>query len=105
MTSRGTWKKAEGKVAKFFGSTRTPLSGGNSKITRSDSLHPSIYIENKYREKHAILKLYDDTAEKAKKEGKLPIITLEEKGRSGFWMILKSEDFGRLIELLGYAKK
>jgi hypothetical protein len=105
MTSRGTWKAAERKVAKFFNTERTPLSGGCSKHTRSDTLHEKIYVENKYKKKHTILSLYDDTAMKAKKEKKLPLITIEEKGRSGFWIILKSDDFGRLIDILGYTKK
>jgi hypothetical protein len=46
-----TWKAVERRVARFFGSERTPMSGGNSKHTRSDSLHPRLYIEVKSRKK------------------------------------------------------
>lgn len=105
MTHRGTWKKAEAKVAKFFETSRTPLSGGNSKHTRSDTLHEELYVENKYKKKHTVVTLYDETAVKARMEGKLPLVTLEEKGRPGFWIVLKSDDFGRLLRILGYEKK
>jgi len=105
MTSRGTWKKAESKVAKFFGTTRTPLSGSNSRHTGSDTLHPELYVENKYRASHSVVKLYDETAAAAKREGKLPMVTLEVKNRPGFWIVLKADDFGKLLQILGYEKK
>jgi hypothetical protein len=42
------WKGYERKVAKYFGTNRTPLSGINSRHdTHSDTLHPSLYIEVK----------------------------------------------------------
>ncbi len=40
-------KTYERKVAKFFGTHRTPLSGGASRHTRSDTLHAKLYIEAK----------------------------------------------------------
>lgn len=43
-----TWKKVELRIARAFGTTRTPLSGGASKHTRSDTLHPFIYCEIKH---------------------------------------------------------
>ena len=45
MTARRTWKKRESDVAHFFQGQRTPLSGGNSKITRSDVIHDELFIE------------------------------------------------------------
>lgn len=45
---RGLWKTYERKVAKFFNTNRTPLSGINSRHdTHSDTLHPKLYIEVK----------------------------------------------------------
>lgn len=35
------------RVAKFFGTHRTPLSGGASRHTRSDTLHDRLFIEVK----------------------------------------------------------
>ena len=38
------WKQRERKVADFFGGQRTPLSGGNGKITRADVIHDKLFI-------------------------------------------------------------
>lgn len=78
---RGSWKRVEGKVAARFGTERTPLSGGNSKITRSDTLSKDKYIEVKSRKTWAIFTLFRDTAEKAKKEKKTPMLVLHETGK------------------------
>ena len=86
------WKPRERQVARWFGSERTPLSGGNSKHTRSDSLHDRLYIETKGRKKFAAVTLWDDTAAKAKKEGKVPVVALVEKGRPGFWLLVHHTD-------------
>ena len=43
-----TWKSVELRLAKMFGVRRTPLSGGNSAHTRSDTLHPTLFIELKH---------------------------------------------------------
>lgn len=40
-------KQQERRVSRFFGVERTPLSGGASRHTRSDTLHPDLYIEIK----------------------------------------------------------
>lgn len=48
-TSKETWKLFERTVASDFGTTRTPLSGMVKTITNSDTLHPKIYVECKYR--------------------------------------------------------
>lgn len=87
-----TWKAIEGKIAKFFGSERTPLSGGNSKITRSDSLHDILFVETKYRVSHSAVTLWRDTKEKADVENKIPVVCLSEKGKKGFWVMCHSDD-------------
>jgi hypothetical protein len=87
------WKQVEMQVAKFFNSTRTPLSGGNGKITRSDSLHPLLFIECKYglnppKTWKAIAKLYDETREKAEVEHKFPVVVIKTRGTAAnvaFW--------------------
>ena len=70
------WKKRERDVAGYFKGTRTPLSGGNGKITRADVIHESLFIECKLRAKHTVVSLWDDTAKLAKSEGKTPVIAL-----------------------------
>ena len=43
------WKKRERDVAQYFNGTRTPLSGGNGKVTRADVIHDDLFIECKLR--------------------------------------------------------
>jgi len=92
MTDKSTWKKRERSAARFFGAERNSLSGGNSKLSRSDSTHKELYIECKLRVKHSVVALWDDTKTKADKEGKVPVICLMEKGRPDFWIMVKSTD-------------
>ena len=46
------WKKRERDVANYFNGKRTPLSGGNGKVTRADVIHEDLFIECKLRAKH-----------------------------------------------------
>jgi len=90
--ARSTWKKVERKVAAFFGCNRTPLSGGASRHTTSDTLHPRLYIEVKHRRQAAAVSLWDRAAAEAKSERKVPIVALGIKNRAGFWLVIRSED-------------
>lgn len=87
-----TWKKDERKIARFFGVMRNPLSGSNSRHSESDSLHPKLFIEQKRRKRHAVIRLWDAVKAKARKEKKIPVITLTEPSRSGFWIVLHCAD-------------
>jgi len=89
-THRNTWKAAERRVAAMFGTLRQRLSGssGRADETAADAKHPRLFIEIKYRESHAVRTLYDDTAEKAKHEGKLPLVALVDKRKPGFLICL-----------------
>lgn len=91
-THKNTWKASERRVADKFGTRRNPLSGGNSGVTRSDTRHSKLFIESKYRQRHAVVKLYNDTAKLAKLEDKVPVVALFEKGKPGFWLLLKADD-------------
>lgn len=97
-TSRSTWKGRERKIARDFGSERTPLSGGNSRITRSDSIHPKLFVEAKLRQKHAVVTLFDDTAKLAKLEKKIPVVALCEKGRPGYYLVIRPEHLKQVAE-------
>jgi len=98
MTARRTWKKRESNVAAFFKGKRTPLSGGNSKITRSDVIHDELYIECKLKKKHTVVTLWDETKKLADKEGKTPVVALCEKERPGFWIMVHSNDLQKITE-------
>lgn len=88
-----TWKSRESQVARFFGARgRTPLSGGNSGHTRSDTLHDELFIEHKHSVRHAIINLWDRVRPLARREKKLPVVTLSVKGRPGFWVLIHSDD-------------
>ena len=80
-THRSTWKKQEMAVARMFGSTRTPLSGRNSRHgTSSDSLHPELYIELKTKSKIPFWTTWLETVDAAGQEGKAPLLVIHKKG-------------------------
>lgn len=87
-----TWKSVERKVASFFGVKRTPLSGGNSGHTRSDTLHDLLFIETKYRKTHSAVQLWRNTEKLAYKENKIPVVALAEKGARGYWLLVHVSD-------------
>ncbi len=71
---RQTWKAGERRIAKMFGTRRTPLSGGNSGHTRSDTLHLDLFIEVKHRKKYPLEKTLFKTFHEANKEDKIPLM-------------------------------
>ena len=95
------WKKRERDVAGPFKRMRTPLTGGNGKVTRADVIHDSLFIECKLRAKHTVVSLWDETAKLAKEEGKTPVIALCEKNIPGFWVMVHSSDLDKLEKIKG----
>jgi len=53
-----TWKSVELRIAKAFGTARTPLSGSNSRHTSSDTLHSKLYIEIKHGSSSLVTTIY-----------------------------------------------
>jgi len=82
-TKMKSWKKLEQKVARLRGTERTPLSGGNSRQTRSDTLDDTFFIECKLRKDPAVWNLYERIEELAKKENKIPVLVIKKKGKHG----------------------
>lgn len=99
-----TWKAAERRVAKLFGTQRNPLSGRNSKHTASDSLHPRLFIETKYSKRFALVNVYKKAKELARKEGKLPVLILVPKGSTEMYCMLPIEE-NVIEEFLAWLKK
>ena len=93
-----TWKRLEQKVARLRGTERTPLSGGNSRETRSDTLDDTFFIECKLRKDPAIWNLYEQIEELAKKENKIPLLVIKKKGRHGELFILNDKYLKAFIE-------
>ena len=69
-----TWKNNELAIAKAFGARRNPFSGSMSHQSQSDTLHEKFYIEIKDGKKALPTKLWADTVQKAKQEGKIPMV-------------------------------
>jgi hypothetical protein len=94
MPPTKTWKAAERKVAASFGTLRQRLSGssGRDDESRSDTKHPRLFIEVKYRAVHTTRTLFDATKALADKERKLPVVALVDKGRPGFLLCVHSDD-------------
>jgi hypothetical protein len=99
------WKQAERRIARYLGSTRTPLSGGNGKQTRSDTLHPSIFVEIKQRRRHTTYTLYRNTKNLARKEKKVPLVVLDEVRAPGQLFVIHSDDLPALIAALIQSNK
>jgi len=87
-----TWKSMERRVAKRFGTKRNPLSGEASRHTRSDTLHPDLYIECKHGKEMPLLKLMHDVEEKAHKEKKTPVLVIHKTGERHDYYLLRETD-------------
>lgn len=77
------WKQHERRMAKSLGTKRTPLSGGNSGVTRSDTLHKELYIECKSTSRSPTCALFRQTRSLARAENKLCVLALHQKGTHG----------------------
>lgn len=73
------WKAFERRIAKSLGTVRTPLSGISSRHTSSDTLHPDLYVECRYRTLSAVHSWWFTTREMASEENKAPVIALGKK--------------------------
>lgn len=84
MTPDTAWKRDERRVGGFLGTNRTPLSGGGSRHTRSDTLHPSLFVEVKTRSAvpptwPAIRHLFEEIEEAARAEHKRAVLVTHKK--------------------------
>ena len=93
-----TWKKLEQKVARLRGTERTPLSGGNGKQTRSDTLDKTFFIECKLRKDPAVWNLYESIEALALKENKIPVLVIKKKGKHGELFIVNDKYLQAFIE-------
>lgn len=103
--SDAAWKQAERRIAKFFGAERNSLSGGNSKMTRSDSTHDKLFIETKLdRQRSALHTLFSDTAKKAKLEEKLPVVVTQKARTKSTLITVHKDDLERFCKLFLRSK-
>jgi len=92
MPTRAQWKFAEDRLARLFGTVRRALSGGGSKTGRDDSMHPVLYLESKYTKRSSLWSLFRDTKAKARKEKRVPVIGVQEKGAKGILLVIHQAD-------------
>ena len=97
---KSTWKQGESRFAKIFGTVRNALSGGNSKMTRSDSIHPELFLSSKHGKRHAIWTLYDEEKPKAVKENKIPVIGIHRMNSPGILIVIHSDDIQTVAAIL-----
>jgi len=98
------WKEVERKVAKLFGTKRTPLSGRNSSITGADIIHPYLFVEVKHHSQLAIWEWFSYVEKRAKKEGKLPLLVLKKKRKRGFLFVARPQDWDKIAEAIRRGK-
>jgi hypothetical protein len=94
-THRRTWQKTEDRAARFFGSRRRVLSGSANRgdIGGDDASHPTLFIESKLRDTHAVRTLFEQVKRRAEREGKVPVLALFDKHKHGFMLCVHDSDF------------
>lgn len=98
-TSRSAWKRREAQAAALVGARRQRCSGssGRPDCSRSDSTHPSLFIETKLRMSHAARKLHDAVKIHAEREHKTPVLMLADKGRPGVLICVHSDHLDAFV--------
>jgi hypothetical protein len=97
------WKQYERFVSSIFSTVRTALSGGNGKVTRSDSHHPALFISCKYTQSNnkGLRDLVDEEREKAHAENKIAVCVIGEAGdRANSLVVLHLRDLHPFCEAL-----
>jgi hypothetical protein len=86
------WKAHELRTARRLGGARNPLSGSHSRHSRGDIIHPSLYVECKYRKRFALLTLMRAVEDKAKDEKKRPVLVLQERNARQAYALIRLND-------------
>lgn len=94
MTSRSAYKKTEARHSAKLGTVRTPLSGSNSKMTRSDSLSTYWFMESKLRAQFPFVKKFFRLCDIAKARGRMPIFIIHKDGEQ--YIAMKFNDFVKI---------
>ncbi len=103
--NKSNWKGFERDISALFGTTRTPLSGGNSKHTRSDTLHKKLFFEAKKRKTHSVITLWKETKKLADKEGKIPVVALRAGDTRGIFLLIEVNDLIAVVRELEFGLK
>jgi hypothetical protein len=106
-THRTTWKRRERNAASLFGAQRQVLSGscGRGERTRSDSNHDRLFIETKTRAASSVRSLWEKTRELARREHKIPVLMLYDKGKRGALIVVHECHVGAVAGELAKARQ
>jgi hypothetical protein len=96
------WKKFERTVARFFGCERT---GPMQEKDANDINHDCLHVQCKHSKKIAIVNVWDAAKAVADKEGKIPCVAIKQKGRHGWWIMVRAEDLTAIANQREQAKK
>jgi len=93
------WKRHERQVAKALGGKRIIRTDFSQSLP--DVQHPLLCIECKYRKK--ISSFLKDGLTQAQKYAprKIPVLVVKEKGMRGALVVMKIEDFKKILETKG----
>src|SRR5262249_21237592 len=67
-------------------------SGGRADQTRSDSTHERLYVETKLRAASSVRRLWEETRDRARREGKTPVLVLFSKRKPGGLIVAHQDD-------------
>jgi hypothetical protein len=78
----------------LFGARWQLLSGssGQADRTRSDSTHPSLFIETKLQATSAVRRLWERARDQARRESRTPVLILYAKGKPGGLIVVHQND-------------
>lgn len=93
-THRSSWKRRERDAASLFGCRRNVLSGSSNREDRSSSDvdHPRLFVETKLRASSATRRLWEQTRDLARREGKAPVLALYAKSKPGALLVIHQDD-------------
>lgn len=94
------WKQFERRVAKLFGTKRNPLSGGNGRHGRSDTLHPRLFLECKNHAATPGFSFFQKVMAEAKKEEKLPVLVQQPKNSKTVLVTCRLQDLAKVADEL-----
>jgi hypothetical protein len=101
-THRTSWKRRERNAASLFGAQRQALSGscGRDERGRSDTTDDRLFIETKLRASSSVRSLCEKTRELARREQKVPVLTLYAKGKPGALIVVHENDLAAVASEL-----
>jgi len=103
MTHSSTWKNLEKKVAGLLGGDRQFNTGTHN---AEDVKHELFVVECKLRAKLGFKSWYEQAKKHVVKgSGKIALLVCKEKGKQGEYVIIKMDDFIKLMDSSGVEYK